>query len=51
VLKKYMVAPIMALNIRPCKLAEAITVTDTNIADLTRMATISETINRPYTET
>lgn len=45
VLKKYIVALMIALNILLCKFNDALVQTVTNMADLTKMATISEITN------
>lgn len=49
VLKKYIVALVIALNILLCKFIEALIQTDTNVADLTRVANIIENVKTAKT--
>jgi len=45
VLKKYIVALVIALNILLCKIIDAFIQTDTNVADLMSVANIMENVN------
>jgi len=49
VLKKYIVALVIALNILLCKFIDALIQTDTNVADLTRVANIIENVKTAKT--
>jgi len=51
VLKKYIVALVMALNILLCKIIDAFIQTDTNVADLMSVANIMENVNIAKTMT
>jgi len=49
VLKKYIVALVIALNILLCKFIEALIQTDTNVADLIRVDNIIENVKTAKT--
>jgi len=51
VLKKYIVALVIALNILLCRFIDALIQTDTNVADLTRVANIIENVKTAKTMT
>lgn len=51
VLKKYIVALVIALNILLCKFIDALIQTDTNVADLIRVANIIENVKIAKTMT
>lgn len=48
-LKKYIVALVIALNILLCKFVEALIQTDTNVVDLMTVETIVEMVKTPKT--
>lgn len=50
-LKKYIVALVIALNILLCRFIDALIQTDTNVADLTRVANIIENVKTAKTMT